>query len=174
MGDCGVIAKVHIEQRGGGNQGATNSGAVELSQDRKSCHHSLASCAPRRYFKVRELAAEGLVHVEHVPTADNSADVPTKVLGVDSFLKHVGTVMNLPLENKPVEAVCGCDLLALAARVVSSFGTFATINVLSSFFEASLDFGCQSLRFALVRGVYCCLYSSLWSTDRPISSIISE
>ena len=72
-----------------------NSGAVELSRDRKSCHRSRH--VDRRYFKVRELVAEGWIHVEHVPTADNSADVLTKVLGVDSFRKHVGTVMNLPI-----------------------------------------------------------------------------
>lgn len=81
-----------------------NSGAVELSRDRKSCHRSRH--VDRRYFKVRELVAEGLIQVEHVPTADNSADVLTKVLGVDGFLKHVGTVMNLSLEHtQPVEGV---------------------------------------------------------------------
>ena len=70
-----------------------NTGAVELSRDRKSCHRSRH--VDRRYFKVRELAAEGLLRVEHVPTADNSADVLTKVLDHDAHAKHVRTMMNL-------------------------------------------------------------------------------
>ena len=70
-----------------------NTGAVELSRDRKSCHRSRH--VDRRYFKVRELAAEGLLRVEHVPTADISADVLTKVLDHEAHAKHVRTMMNL-------------------------------------------------------------------------------
>ena len=51
-----------------------NDGAVELSRDRKSCHR--ARHVDRRYFKVREFVAEGLIFVERIDTAANLSDVP--------------------------------------------------------------------------------------------------
>ena len=51
-----------------------NSGAVELSRDRKSCHRSRH--VDRRYFKVRELVAHKELVVHHIDTADNPADIP--------------------------------------------------------------------------------------------------
>jgi hypothetical protein len=71
-----------------------NSGALALARDRKSCHRSRH--VDRRYFKVRELAALQELHVEHVPTADNAADLLTKPLDEAAFLKHRKTLMNLP------------------------------------------------------------------------------
>ena len=70
-----------------------NSGAVELSRDRKSCHRSRH--VDRRYFKVRELSYEGVLQVEHIDTADNSADVLTKVLPVELHNKHCRRIFNL-------------------------------------------------------------------------------
>ena len=70
-----------------------NSGAVELSRDRKSCHRSRH--VDRRYLKVRELAFEGHLHVEHIDTKDNPADLLTKSLKVDSYTKHRNTLLNL-------------------------------------------------------------------------------
>ena len=70
-----------------------NSGAVELSRDRKSCHRSRH--VDRRYFKVRELGFEGALRVEHVDTAENAADLLTKPLPVAAFEKHTKRVMNL-------------------------------------------------------------------------------
>ena len=69
-----------------------NSGAVELARDRKSCHRSRH--VDRRYFKVRELVAEGVITVEHVDTKENSADLMTKVLDVDAHRKHTRRVLN--------------------------------------------------------------------------------
>ena len=69
-----------------------NSGAVELSRDRKSCHRSRH--VDRRYFKVRELAFEGVLRVEHVSTKDNVADVLTKPLDLATFEKHRKTLLN--------------------------------------------------------------------------------
>jgi hypothetical protein len=69
-----------------------NSGAVELSRDRKSCHRSRH--VDRRYFKVRELQAIGDIVVTHVPTADNASDLLTKPLDLSTFLKHRKTLMN--------------------------------------------------------------------------------
>ena len=71
-----------------------NSGAVELSRDRKSCHRSRH--VDRRYFKVRELSALGELKVEHVPTDDNSADLLTKPLDLAKFIKHRARLMNIP------------------------------------------------------------------------------
>ena len=70
-----------------------NSGAVELSRDRKSCHRSRH--VDRRYFKVRELVAEGLITVEHIDTADNAADVMTKAVEQVAFSKHCRRIFNL-------------------------------------------------------------------------------
>ena len=70
-----------------------NSGAVELSRDRKSCHRSRH--VDRRYFKVRELSYAGVLRVEHIDTADNSADILTKPLKADSFYKHASHLMNM-------------------------------------------------------------------------------
>jgi hypothetical protein len=71
-----------------------NNGAVALARDRRSCHRSRH--IDRRYFKVRELAALKVLHVQHVPTADNAADLLTKPLDEETFLKHRRTLMNLP------------------------------------------------------------------------------
>ena len=70
-----------------------NSGAVALARDRKSCNKSRH--IDRRFFKVRELHAAGVVKVDYVPTDDNSADVLTKALSPPVFARHRATVMNL-------------------------------------------------------------------------------
>jgi hypothetical protein len=70
-----------------------NSGALELSRDRRSCHRSRH--VDRRYFKVRELSYHGVLRVEKVDTADNASDVLTKVLDYASHWKHVSRLMNL-------------------------------------------------------------------------------
>ena len=69
-----------------------NQGAVELSRDRRSCHRSRH--VDRRYFKVRELVGTGELVVQHIPTAENPADLLTKPLPTASFDKHVHTLMN--------------------------------------------------------------------------------
>jgi hypothetical protein len=69
-----------------------NAGAVELARDRKSCHRSRH--VDRRYFKVRELVAEGLLRVEHVNTKENSSDILTKVIDVAAHNKHTATLLN--------------------------------------------------------------------------------
>ena len=68
-----------------------NSGAVELSRDRKSCHRSRH--VDRRYFKVRELHALGELNVHHIDTADNPADLLTKPLHIDAYRKHRNTLL---------------------------------------------------------------------------------
>ena len=55
---------------------------------RGGAHH-----VDRRYFKVRELQALGEVHVEHVDTALNSADVLTKPISRELFDRHCATLM---------------------------------------------------------------------------------
>ena len=70
-----------------------NSGAVELSRDKKSCHRSRH--VDRRYFKVRELAAEGHIRVEHVSTDNNSSDLLTKPLALPKFAEHRRRLLNM-------------------------------------------------------------------------------
>ena len=73
-----------------------NSGAVELSRDRKSCHRSRH--VDRRYFKVRELSYEGVLTVEHIDTADNTADILTKALSQVPHLKHLRRMFNVKVD----------------------------------------------------------------------------
>ena len=73
-----------------------NSGAVELSRDRKSCHRSRN--VDRRYFKVRELSYEGVLTVEHIDTADNTADILTKALSQVPHLKHLRRMFNVQVD----------------------------------------------------------------------------
>ena len=73
-----------------------NSGAVELSRDRKSCNRSRH--VDRRFFKVRELVAEGHIKVEHVATELNRSDMLTKAIHVDAFERHRASLMNLPIK----------------------------------------------------------------------------
>ena len=68
-----------------------NQGAVELSRDRKSCHRSRH--VDRRFFKVRELEAAGIVSVKHIPTERNRADVLTKALPLATFRLHRAALM---------------------------------------------------------------------------------
>ena len=85
-----------------------NSGAVELSRDRKSCHRSRH--VDRRYFKVRELSALGEIDVHHIDTADNPADLLTKPLDIDTYRKHRNTLLRQAsdkLEMKFVAALKG-------------------------------------------------------------------
>ena len=70
-----------------------NSGAVELSRDRKSCHRSRH--VDRRYFKIRELCFEGQLRVEHIDTKLNSSDLLTKPLPLPVFLQHRRRLFNL-------------------------------------------------------------------------------
>ena len=72
----GLLRELGVEQLEPTVIGVDNSGAVELSRDRKSCHRSRH--VDRRYFKVREYVAAGVVNVVKVSTDDNSSDVLTK------------------------------------------------------------------------------------------------
>ena len=53
-----------------------NAGAVELAKHKKSCNRSRH--VQRRYFKVRELVAEGEIEVRFVGTKDNLSDILSK------------------------------------------------------------------------------------------------
>jgi hypothetical protein len=68
-----------------------NTGAISLSRDRKSCNKSRH--IDRRFFKVRELEAAGVLVTRHVPTEDNAADMLTKHLPYDVFQRHLTNLM---------------------------------------------------------------------------------
>ena len=79
-----------------------NTGAVELSRDRKSCHRSRH--VDRRYFKVRELTFSGELRVEHVDTKKNTADILTKPLEYEAFARHRASLFGYPTaSNREVE-----------------------------------------------------------------------
>ena len=89
----GLLSEMGLPQPEATELLVDNSGAVELSRDRKSCHRSRH--VDRRYFKVRELGFEGNLHVEHVNTAHKSADILTKPLKAEAFYKHRARLLNL-------------------------------------------------------------------------------
>ena len=88
-----LLSEMGLHQDGPTTLRVDNSGAVELARDRKSCHRSRH--VDRRFFKVRELEALGIVKVEHVPTALNRADVLTKAVDKETFLRHRASLMNV-------------------------------------------------------------------------------
>ena len=105
-----------LEELGLAQDGATplfvdNSGAVELSRDRKSCNRSRH--IDRRFFKVRELQAGGHLTVTYVDTAANAADVLTKALPLDAFLRHCATLSGRVAHL----AECACALWGCGSGV---------------------------------------------------------
>jgi hypothetical protein len=86
-----LLAEMGLPQGGATLLEVDNTGAVALARDRRSCHRSRH--VDRRYFKVRELAAEGAIQVEHIGTAANTADLLTKPLPLDAFALHRATAM---------------------------------------------------------------------------------
>ena len=91
-----LLRELGLEQQRPTTLRVDNSGAVELSRDRKSCHRSRH--VDRRFFKVRELSAAGVLSVQHVPTELNRADFLTKPLDETTFLRHRAAAMNTPRE----------------------------------------------------------------------------
>ena len=88
----GLLREMGLPQEEPSKLYVDNSGAVELSRDRKSCHRSRH--VDRRYFKVRELVAEGHLSVEHIDTKENSADLLTKALSREVYNKHRSRLFN--------------------------------------------------------------------------------
>ena len=80
-----------------------NHGPVEVCTDSKSafdlCHREGAGQfsrhVERKHFKMREVRAAGKVNLTLIPTAENSADMFTKILDRIPFEKHRAVVMNL-------------------------------------------------------------------------------
>eukprot|EP00965_Chrysotila_dentata_P036917 1228551-Pleurochrysis_carterae.AAC.1 len=70
-----------------------NSGAVELSKERRSCQHSRH--VDRRNLKVRKYVAHGSIEVRKIGTDDNVADVFTKSLSASVHHKHVNTARGI-------------------------------------------------------------------------------
>ena len=58
--------------------------------------HSYARSSDRRLYKMRELRGAGVVTVKYLQTAENTADIFTKVLQRQPFEKHRKVVLNLP------------------------------------------------------------------------------
>ena len=83
-----LLRELGLEQEQPTTLRVDNSGAVELSRDRKSCHRSRH--VDRRFFKVRELNAAKVLRVEHVPTELNRADY----LDETTFIRHRTASMN--------------------------------------------------------------------------------
>eukprot|EP00965_Chrysotila_dentata_P143343 4736056-Pleurochrysis_carterae.AAC.1 len=70
-----------------------NSGAVELSKERRSCQRS--QHVDRRNLKVREYVAHGCIEVRKIHTDDNVADVFTKSLPAHAHVKHVSAARGI-------------------------------------------------------------------------------
>ena len=87
-----LLAEMGLEQEEPTTLYVDNSGAVELSRDCKSYHRSRH--VDRRFFKVRELEASGVLRVKHIPTERNRADLLTKALARDAFDRHRASLMS--------------------------------------------------------------------------------
>ena len=89
----GVVAHVGHHRVDPISVATDNKGAYDLCHRFTSAQNSRH--IDRKLFKMRELRGAGVVNVRHTPTADNPADLFTKVLGKQLFDKHRATVMNL-------------------------------------------------------------------------------
>ena len=70
-----------------------NMGAVELSKHHKACQRSRH--VQRRYFKIRELVAEGEIEVRWIDTNENVADLLSKgTIDASKYEKLKGKLMN--------------------------------------------------------------------------------
>jgi hypothetical protein len=65
-----------------------NQGAIALAKDNK--FHARTKHIGLRYHFIREAVEDGKVKMEYIPTADNVADIFTKVLPRTKFDKFVG------------------------------------------------------------------------------------
>jgi len=87
----GLLRDLGLEQSEPTKLHVDNSGAVELARELKSCSRSRHIM--RRHLKVRELQAELVVAVQHVGTNENVADIFTKPLMGEAFIRHRKTLM---------------------------------------------------------------------------------
>ena len=78
-------------------------GPIDTATDSQSahdlCHRKTVGQnsrhVERKVFKMRELQHNNQVRVRLIPTAENAADLLTKVLGNKTFQRHRATLMNL-------------------------------------------------------------------------------
>ena len=56
----------------------------------------LNAALQRKWFKMRELRGAGAVTVKYIPTDKNPADIFTKVVGPQTFERHLKTIHNVP------------------------------------------------------------------------------
>ena len=89
----GMLREMGLPQLLPTRLGMDNSGAIQLSRDRRSCHRSRH--VDRRFFKVRELMAEGYLITYYVPTDELSADLLTKALPARAHKRHTKRLLNL-------------------------------------------------------------------------------
>ena len=89
----GVLSHIGLRRDGPISVGTDNKGAHDLCHRYTSAQNSRH--IDRKMFKMRELRGAGVVTVEHIPTADNPADLFTKILSRQVFEKHRRTVLNL-------------------------------------------------------------------------------
>ena len=89
----------------------TNSATVTSAQNSRHID--------RKLFKMRELRGAGEVVVRHIPTADNCADLFTKILSRQPFEKHRKVVLNSGAGESTDEVkqqrVAACDKAASRA-----------------------------------------------------------
>ena len=82
--------------------GMIHHGVVKVSTDSQSAHDIVNSETvtansrhiERKVLKMKELRVRGIVKVVLVPTAENEADLLTKVLDTKTFLRHRAAIMN--------------------------------------------------------------------------------
>eukprot|EP00965_Chrysotila_dentata_P040485 1342982-Pleurochrysis_carterae.AAC.1 len=89
----GLLAEMGREEVRATPMYVDNSGAVELSKERRSCQRSRH--VDRRDLKVRDYVAHGDIEVRKIGTEDNVADVFTKSLSSNVHQKHVNAARGI-------------------------------------------------------------------------------
>ena len=86
-------AEAYVIRHGSVEVGTDNTGAHDLCHRTTSGQHSRH--IDRKVNKMRELNHLGKVHVIHVSTNDNWADIFTKPLDSVTFARHRDTILNV-------------------------------------------------------------------------------
>ena len=95
-----------------------NSGVVELSKQRESSARSRH--IERRYLKIREWVLEGHIVVKYVPTDDNRADLLTKPMKPDAFVRHSSAIMGSAPSAAPATTASSLGVMELWHRYLGS------------------------------------------------------